>query len=84
MAILSNIGSLKNNKGNKMKYTKEWFEKWKNEEYCWKMIRENEYVIQYIKNPSEKMCLEAVRRNLNLIQFIDKYPIVWNYYLFNE
>ncbi len=46
-----------------MKYTKAWFAKWEDEEYCLKKVGQNVYKIKYIKNPSERICKAAVQQD---------------------
>ena len=45
-------------------------ENWEDEEYCLKMVKEYGFSIQFIKNPSLEVQLEAVKRSGNNILFI--------------
>jgi hypothetical protein len=67
-------------------YKKEELMKWYNNEYCLKKVKFDGYNIAYTHNPSEELCMEAVKENHKSIQFIDiiKYPRVWDYYVLLE
>jgi len=46
-------------------------------------VKRNGLALQYIKNPTEKICLEAIEQNKNAINFVDikRFPKVYKKYL---
>jgi len=51
---------------------------------CLKAIKQDGLTIQFVKNPTKEMCLEALNQNINAIKYIDikKFPKVYEKYLF--
>ena len=59
-------------------------EDWNNEEYCLEAVKENGWVLEYVKNQTEEICLEAVKQELKIIKLVNKkkFPKVLEYYEF--
>ena len=58
--------------------------KYYNEKYYLQLVKQDPWALQYIKNPTEKICLEALNKNIEAIKYIDikKFPKVYEKYLF--
>ena len=70
-------------KGIENMYNKKDLLKWYDNDYCLEAVKQNGYALQFIENPTKKMCLTAITQDLHIIQFINikKFPEVWDKYM---
>ena len=58
--------------------------KWYDKKYCLEAVKQNGLALQFVKNQTEEICLIALNKNVEAIDFIDikKFPKVYEKYLF--
>ena len=63
--------------------TKENLLKWYDKEYCLQVVKQTGLSLQFVKNPTEEICLAAIKQNKDAIDFVDikKFPKVYKKYL---
>ena len=48
------------------------FEKWYDEDYCLKAVKQNGDALRFVKDQTKEICLEAVKQNGYALQCVDK------------
>ena len=43
---------------------------WKNEEFCLKAVKQNGFVLRFVKNQTKEMCFEAINQDGNFLEYI--------------
>lgn len=66
------------------KITKQNLLRWYSKKYCLTRVKRHGEALQFVKNQTEEICIEAIKQNPKAIQYVDikRFPKVYELYQF--